>query len=250
MRRVDRWITGTQAWRLRRTGPSPVAVDLGYGASGGTAVELFERLRSVRPDARLVGLEIEPARVSGAQGLVRDGLDFRRGGFEVPVAPDPVLIRAFNVLRQYNEEDVPAIWASLAGRLGEHGLVVEGTCDEIGRRAAWVGIEPDGPRTLSVSLRFGGFALPSDVADRLPKALIHRNVPGEPIHEYLRAADAAWLAAAPLASYGNRQRWIAMCAALKADGWPVADGRSRWRLGELTVDWSCVAPRGGALALP
>lgn len=40
-------------------------------------------------------------------------------------------------------------------------------------------------------------------AERLPKVLIHRNVPGE----------------------------------------PVLDGPSRWRLGELTLDWSAVAPR-------
>ncbi|MGJ9404433.1 class I SAM-dependent methyltransferase [Arthrobacter sp. KK5.5] len=247
MRRVDRWITGTQGWRLRQAVSGPVAVDLGYGASGTTAVELFERLRAVRPDIRLLGLEIEPDRVAAALPLAREGLEFRHGGFEVPVDPDPVLIRAFNVLRQYSEDDVPGIWDALTGRLADHGLLVEGTCDEIGRRAAWVAVDAAGPRTLTVSMRFGGFALPSDVADRLPKALIHRNVPGERVHGFLRAADAAWLAAAPLAPYGYRQRWMAMCAVLKAADWPVRDGAGRWRLGEITVDWECVAPRTGAL---
>ena len=36
---------------------------------------------------------------------------------------------------------------------------------------------------------------PSDVAERLPKALIHRNVPGEGVHALLAEADRAWLAA-------------------------------------------------------
>lgn len=29
---------------------------------------------------------------------------------------------------------------------------------------------------------------------------------------------------------------------LAGDGWPVRDNRKRWRLGELTLDWSAVAP--------
>ena len=51
MRRVDRWLTGPQAWRLRAAA-HPLAVDLGYGASPATAVELFDRLSAVRPDMR------------------------------------------------------------------------------------------------------------------------------------------------------------------------------------------------------
>jgi hypothetical protein len=96
--------------------------------------------------------------------------------------------------------------------------------------------------SLSLSMRFGGFELPSDVAERLPKALIHRNIPGERIHAFLNALDQAWLEAAPLASFGSRQRWTAMCQSMRDAGWPLQDGPSRWRLGELTVDWSAVAP--------
>ena len=72
-------------------------------------------------------------------------------------------------------------------------------------------LDAERPLSLSVSMRFGAFALPSDVAERLPKALIHRNVPGEKIHAYLQAMDQAWLEAAPLASFGNRQR-LQQCA--------------------------------------
>ena len=62
LRRVDRWLAGPQAWRLRRPGPAPVVVDLGYGASPVTALELHDRLRRVRPDVEVVGIEIDPAR--------------------------------------------------------------------------------------------------------------------------------------------------------------------------------------------
>jgi hypothetical protein len=244
MRRVDRWITGTQARRLLLHPPAPHAVDLGYGASPITAVELFLRLRAVRPDLRLTGIEIEPGRVEAAKPLEREGLDFRVGGFELPVDGQLALVRAFNVLRQYEERDVGPIWDLVRSRLAPGGIFVEGTCDEIGRRAAWVTLDADGPRALSLAMRFGSFERPSDVAERLPKALIHRNVPGERVHAFLAALDAAWLAAAPLAPFGVRQRWLAMCRSLHRDGWPVLHGPSRWRLGELTVAWAAVTPDG------
>jgi len=241
MRRLDRWLTGTQDWRLRAAA-DPLVVDLGYGASPATAVELFDRLSVLRPDVRVVGVEIEPERVRLAKELERPGLSFQLGGFELPVAGRPVLVRAFNVLRQYEEADVEAIWRLVQGRLAPGGLFIDGTCDEIGRRVSWVALDAERPLSLSLSVRFGSFALPSDVAERLPKALIHRNVPGENVHAFLQAMDRAWLEAAPLASFGNRQRWTAMCRELRDGGWPVQDGPSRWRLGELTVGWDAVAP--------
>lgn len=242
MRRLDRWLTGPQAWRLRRSA-NPLVVDLGYGASPATAVELFDRLSAIRSDVRVVGVEIEPERVRLAKKLERPGLSFQLGGFELPLPGRPVLVRAFNVLRQYEEADVAAIWRLVQGRLGPEGLFIDGTCDEIGRRVTWVALDAEGPLSLSLSMRFGSFVLPSEVAERLPKALIHRNVPGERIHAFLQAMDKSWLEAAPLAAFGTRQRWTAMCRSLHDGGWPVGDGPARWRLGELTVGWGAVAPR-------
>ena len=62
------------------------------------------------------------------------------------------------------------------------------------------------PRTapcgFTISLRLAGLETPGVVAERLPKALIHRNVPGERVHDLLGALDAAWQRAAPLSVYG------------------------------------------------
>jgi hypothetical protein len=222
-----------------------MVVDLGYGATGVTAVELLERLRRVRPDVAVVGLEIDPERVRAAEPLARPGLSFARGGFEIPL-PDgarPVVVRAFNVLRQYDEAEVAGAWAAVRARLAAGGLLVDGTCDEIGRRAAWVAVTgEDGPVSLTLSLRLSGLERPSDVAERLPKALIHRNVPGERVHAFLAALDGAWARSAPHGAYGARQRWLAAVAAVRAAGWPLLDGPPRWRLGEVTVAWDAVAP--------
>ncbi|GCB48136.1 protein-N(5)-glutamine methyltransferase prmC [Streptomyces sp. NL15-2K] len=247
LRRMDRWIAAAHGAALRRAA-DPVAVDLGYGAAPWTAVELLARLRTVAPRARVVGVEIEPARVAAARPYERDGLAFRHGGFEIPLPRRPHLIRAANVLRQYDEAEVAAVWERLCGRLvpasgtSPGGLLVEGTCDEIGRRHVWVALGPEGPRTVTFATRLGSLERPSDLAERLPKALIHRNVPGEPVHAFLRDFDRAWAAAAPYASYGARQRWIRAVRDLAAD-WPVTDGPVRWRQGEVTVAWRALAPR-------
>ncbi|MFC7218688.1 class I SAM-dependent methyltransferase [Streptomyces polyrhachis] len=242
LRRMDRWIAAVHG-RALRLAQAPLAVDLGYGAAPWTAVELLARLRTVAPGVRVTGVEIDPERVAAARPYERAGLDFVRGGFEVPVPGRPALIRAANVLRQYEEDAVAAVWERLCARLAPDGLLVEGTCDEIGRRHVWVALGPEGPRTVTLAARLASLGTPSDLAERLPKALIHRNVPGEPVHAFLRDFDRAWAAAAPYAPLGARQRWLRSVAALAAD-WPVVDGPRRWRQGEVTVAWEALAPRG------
>ena len=240
LRRVDRWIAAQPV--LRRT-DDPLVVDLGYGASATTTLELRDRLARVRPDVRVVGIEIDPQRVRDAAAATRDGVAFQLGGFEIPTDRPPAVIRALNVLRQYDESEVAAAWSTMTARLQPGGILVEGTCSELGRVASWVALDASGPRTFTISLRLADLEQPSIVAERLPKVLIHRNVPGERIHELLAELDRQWAIAAPLAVYGGSQRWVAVVEALRADGWPVRDGRTRWRLGELTLDWSAVAPR-------
>jgi hypothetical protein len=67
-------------------------------------------------------------------------------------------------------------------------------------------------------------------------------VPGEPVHALLTALAQAWRTNAPYSTFGPRQRWRRSVEAVRAAGWPVLDGPVRWRLGELTVPWSAVAP--------
>lgn len=237
LRRVDRWLVGVHGDLLRRADAPPVVVDLGYGASPVTAVELHARLRAVRPDVAVVGLEIDQERVDAAQPAAAGGLSFRRGGFEL-AGLRPLVVRALNVLRQYEPAPAAQAWATLRQGLAPGGLLVEGTCDEVGRRAAWVAVRPDGPATLTLAAHLASLQRPSELAERLPKALIHANVAGQPVHALLRALDDAWDRAAPQAPFGPRARWVAACQGLS---WEGADA-GRARLGELTVPWATVAP--------
>src|SRR5882757_6691375 len=102
LRRVDRWIAAQPV--LRRT-DDPLVVDLGYGASATTSNELRARLARVRGDVEVLGIEIDPERVRIAAAAAQPGVGFRLGGFEVPTDEGrrPAVIRALNVLRQYDE---------------------------------------------------------------------------------------------------------------------------------------------------
>ncbi|CAO5176584.1 Class I SAM-dependent methyltransferase [Frankia sp. AiPs1] len=253
LRRVDRWLTDT-AGTLLRGSADPVVVDLGFGSSPVTTVELYERLRGVCPRVRVVGLELDLARVQAARPAARPPwLTFDHGGFgQVAQHGRPVLVRALNVLRQYPEPAVAGAWATMRRLLAPGGLLIEGTCDESGRRACWFGLPavdappgwlaaagriPPGP-TLTLAAHLPSLGQPSELAERLPKALIARNVPGQEVHQLLDALDQAWARAAGQAVFSPRQRWIAAARDLRAQGFAVRGDARRWRLGELTVDWT------------
>ena len=238
LRRVDRWILHQVCSTIRGCDGAtsdPVVVDLGYGATPITTVELYDRwAKHVRPDVEVVGIEIDPERVSQAQPYVKKNLSFIHGGFEIPL-PDgksPIAIRASNVLRQYDEEQVRQAWSQMTSRLAPNGYLVEGTCDEIGRRSTWVSLRSGQsvPESFSISVHVDSLEKPSDIAPRLPKALIHRNVPGEAIYEFLQEFDRAWNLHAGLIPFGARQRWVSSVESLVEQGYSVWDNKTRWRL--------------------
>ena len=248
LRRSDRWLVHSRRVRAALlSAADPLVVDLGYGALPVTTLEMAERLRMVRNDVRVIGLEIHPDRVRAARAAgnaaPNNTVEFRLGGFEL-AGRRPVLVRAFNVLRQYPVEAVPDAWSTMQKQLAPGGLIVDGTCDELGRLCCWVLLDTDGP--LSLTLACDPFAIerPSDLAERLPKVLIHYNVAGRPIHTLLTSADRAWASVAGHGVFGPRVRWRAMLELLRAEGLPVEPPRRRMRDGVLSVPWSVVAPLG------
>lgn len=238
LRRSDRWtIHHPRVRSLLLDARAPHAVDVGYGASHTTTVEWARHLRTIRDDIAVTGLEIDPDRVLPP----RDGVTFGLGGFEL-AGHRPHLVRAFNVLRQYDVDQVRRAWAAVLERLAPGGLFIEGTCDELGRRAAWILLDEDGPVSLTLAWDPFDVTRPSQLAERLPKILIHRNTPGERIHELLARADEAWDRSAAFAVYGPRIRWREARLLLRAEGVPVAPIRRRVRDNLLTVPWPAVAP--------
>jgi hypothetical protein len=237
LRRADRWLAATYGSLLRRR--DLLVVDLGFGERPVTTIELAARLRRVNPTARLLGLDISADRVAAAQSQATDGLEFAVGGFEL-AGRRPHVVRAFNVLRQYDAADVAAAWQRMQDQLAHGGVILDGTCDETGRLASWVAIDATGPQSLTLAL--DAAADPSAVAARLPKVLIHRNVPGEAIHRLLTDLDVEWHSHAALTVFGTRQRLAATAQGLRSRGWPLSDGPVMWRRGILTISWRALEP--------
>jgi len=246
LRRIDRFVA---ALPIIRSTAEPIVIDLGFGASPITAIELQSRLNKINPRAIVVGIEIDRERVERALPFENERLRFVNGGFEVGLPKSlgenrkVELIRALNVLRQYDESEVLPAWQLMQTRLTDDGLIIDGTCDEIGRLATWVTVTKNGPQSLTISIRLAGLETPGKVAERLPKILIHKNVPGQGIYDLLTQLDAAWAANASLGVFSPQQRWVAACRKLLATGWPIENNPKRWRLGELTVAWRAVGQK-------
>jgi len=103
-------------------------------------------------------------------------------------------------------------------------------------------LDREGPVSLTLACDPHRIERPSDLAERLPKILIHHNVAGQPVHTLLESADRAWAAAAGHGVFGPRVRWRAMLSALRDNGFPVQQQRRRLRDAVLTVPWAVVAP--------
>lgn len=238
LRKVDRWVFYHPELH-RKLRPhavaAPLAIDVGYGDSYTTTCEWAWWLRRINPHISVVGLEIDPSRVLPP----RDGVRFERGGFEL-AGYRPHLVRAFNVLRQYDVTQVPDAWSMVCGRLAPGGVFIEGTCDELGRRASWVLLDRRGPVSLTLAWQPWDVAKPSDVAERLPKILIHRNVPGQKIHSLLQLCDDCWDKTNGLAAFGPRIRWRETQKLLR-EHLPIPRPRLL-RDNILMVPWSVVEP--------
>ncbi|HEY3833190.1 MAG TPA: hypothetical protein VGO03_12915 [Acidimicrobiia bacterium] len=192
--------------RLRRTDvlsallgapPSHAAlmVDVGFGAAPTTTLESYARLGRRRTDLRVIGVEIDRARVAAAAPLAVDGaVEFRLGGFDLPLTADepPGLVRAMNVLRQYPEAEHAGAMALMSGHLADGGLLLEGTSTPSGRLFTANLVRRAGNETvfvgvvLSANLRRAWE--PREMQTVLPKNLIHRGEPGGAID----AAFGVW----------------------------------------------------------
>lgn len=238
---MDRWFSWRAGSALRRA-ENPLVVDVGFGASAVTTQQWWRHLLRIRGDVRVVGLDIDAERVDSAAGSAIAGrLEFARGGFEL-AGHRPVLIRAANVLRQYDESDVAGAWKRMRAALQPGGFLLEGTCDEQGRIGAWILLDRDGPLSLTLAADVTRLDSPAVLAERLPKALIHRNVPNEPVGELMSALEQRWRIGAPNTVFGARYRWRCMLDAMAMDGWPIVEPPSRRRDGTVTVPWGVVAP--------
>ena len=141
LRRLDNFILLYEPSLLTRTDglfTDAMFVDLGYGFDARTTLESAARFRRVNPNLKILGVEIDKERVEAALPYADDKTFFRLGGFNLPLKEGEHvrLIRAFNVLRQYEEKDFAPAYERLAPYVLPGGLMIEGTSNPLG--SIWV----------------------------------------------------------------------------------------------------------------
>jgi len=240
LRHVDTFLARYDPGLIRRVdGPwaDAWAVDVGYGAEATTALEMAARLRRINPQLGLLGVEIDPERVAAALPFANERTHFRLGGFNLPVQQPVRLIRAMNVLRQYDEPGVAPAWARMASHLLPSGLLLEGTSDPLGRR--WVvNVLRKSADNAALEHEALVFRLtlrepfdPATLQPVLPKNLIHHMAPDEPIAHFFAAWKQAALLTAAHQVWGPRRWFVAAAEQLAVQvagaSWRI-DRRRAW----------------------
>ena len=246
LRRVDNFILLYEPSLLTRTDglfASSLFVDLGYGFDPRTTLESADRFRRVNPDLRILGVEIKKERVEAALPYADEKTSFRLGGFNLPLKEGEHvrLIRAFNVLRQYEERDFAPAYERLAQYVLPSGLLIEGTstpygqiwCANVVRKVMESGSSlPNTQKQASglqswrlESLVFStNFRLGFDITDFqavLPKNTIHHVVPGEPIYHFFEAWKGSAAETSAMKTYGLRQWFIRAAESLAQKGYKI-----------------------------
>lgn len=242
LRRVDNFILLYEPSLLTRTDglfARSLFVDLGYGFDARTTLESARRFRRFNHDLPILGVEIEKERVEAALPFADEKTLFRLGGFNLPLKEGEHvrLIRAFNVLRQYEEKDFAPAYERLAQYVLPGGLMIEGTSNPFG--SIWAAnltrkvMESDGaPAPLSKAenwrleaLVFStNFRMGFDITEFqavLPKNLIHHVVRGEPIYDFFEAWKQSAAETSTMKTYGVKQWFIHSDESLAQKGYQI-----------------------------
>src|SRR5690349_4815375 len=138
LRRVDTFILLSEPSLLTRPDglfADTLVDDLAYGFDRRTTLDSAARFRRANPDLKILGVEIEKDRVDAALPYADEKTFFRLGGFNLPLKEGEQVrfIRAFNVLRQYEEKDFAPAYERLAQYVLPGGLMIEGTSNAFGQ---------------------------------------------------------------------------------------------------------------------
>jgi hypothetical protein len=244
LRRVDNFVLLYEPSLLTRADghfADSLFVDLGYGFDARTTLESAARFRQVNPDLKIIGVEIDQERVENALPFADEKTFFRLGGFNLPLKENEHvrLIRAFNVLRQYEERDFAPAYERLAQYVLPGGLMIEGTSNPFGSiwSANVVRKQETGPLgMLREDWRFEAlvfstnFRMGFDVEEFqtiLPKNLIHHMIKGEPIFDFFEAWKQSAAETAAMKTYGAKQWFVAAAERLVERGYAIESQR-KW----------------------
>ena len=231
LRRVDNFILLYEPSLLTRTDglfADSLFVDLGYGFDARTTLESAGRFRRVNPNLKILGVEIDKERVEAALPFADEKTFFRLGGFNLPLqsGESVKLMRAFNVLRQYEEKDFAPAYERLAEYVLPGGLMIEGTSNPFG--SIWAANLArrlgNGSWKLESLVFSTNFRLGFDVQEFqtiLPKNYIHHVLEGERVYDFFEAWKRAAAETSHSKTYGPHQWFTAASERLAGYGFDV-----------------------------
>jgi hypothetical protein len=236
LRRVDNFILLYEPSLLTRTDgrfASSLFVDLGYGFDARTTLESAERFRRVNPNLKILGVEIDKERVEAALPFADEKTFFRLGGFNLPLqtGESVKLMRAFNVLRQYEEKDFLPAYQRLAEYVLPGGLMIEGTSNPFGSIWSANLVRKTGDDWKFEALVFStNFRMGFDVEEFqtiLPKNHIHHVLKGERVYDFFDAWKRSAAETSHAKTFGPRQWFTAACERLAGYGFEVSV-KNKW----------------------
>lgn len=222
-------------------------LDLGFGAEPVTTLESAKRFRRFNSTLPVVGVEIDAERVALANQFSDELTQFYLGGFNfsLPNQQKVRAMRAYNVLRQYDETAVHQAYDAMCQRILPGGLLVEGTSNPYGRYSVTNlirRVEAEGEQrcwqieAMAFAYRFKSEFEIKELQTVLPKNLIHKVVPGQPIYQFFEAWKTAAAHQAHTKTWGNRQWFVNTAIALQQAGfnillnkWWLRHGILLWR---------------------
>ena len=240
LRRVDTFLLQYAKELLTRT--DALYVDLGYGAEPTTTLESAQRFHQVNPQLPVLGVEIDPERVEQAAPYENAITHFKVGGFNIPLEDDQhaTVIRAFNVLRQYEVDAVQPAWEQMGQSLAENGLLIEGTSSPYGKN--WTA---NLLRKRNQVLQYEGFLFstnfhagfsPELFQPYLTKNFIHQIGSGSAIDRFMADWKQACDRTVSEKTWGLRQ-WFAASAKQLSHHYPILYQKKLLKRGYLLWLW-------------
>lgn len=180
--------------------PDDFVIDLGFGEEAWTVLEMAARLRKIEPTLRVVGLETDPRRISGANP---DQNPLNHFAFVEPceeLTPrlsGATMLRAMNVLRSYPEHELCPTLGNWARCLKEGGWLLEGSSSSSGHILTSHVWRREGGRLRHLGLMLytdfsSGFA-PWMFRDQLPRDLRRNLKPEQALYQTLTQWHENWL---------------------------------------------------------
>ncbi|MEE4194628.1 MAG: hypothetical protein V2J07_05445 [Anaerolineae bacterium] len=241
LRRVDTFVLQYAPDLLKRS--NSLYIDLGYGEEAFTTLESAQRFRHLNPSLPVIGVEIDPERVERAKAFQDANTHFRVGGFNLPLEKGeiPSLIRAFNVLRQYEVEDVIPSWQQMCAPMADGGMLIEGTSSPFGK--IWTA---NLLRKQENDLIYEGFLFSTNFREGfspeifqpyLTKNFIHEIGTGSPIDRFMADWKRACAQTISIKTWGLRQWFCASAQVLSQKGYEISLKRTFLRQGFLLWKW-------------